>query len=72
MEYYVGIDVSLNEISICMVDSKGRIAREAKAASEPEALRDLIAGLGLPVVRIGMEASPLSQWLREGYRPRDH
>jgi len=66
MEYYVGIDVSLNESSVCVVDGKGKIVREAKAASEPEALRDLIAGVGLPVVRIGMEAGPLSQWLREG------
>ena len=49
-----------------MVDSKGMIVREAKAASEPETLCDLISGLGLPVARIGMEAGPLSQWLREG------
>jgi transposase len=66
MEYYVGIDVSLKESSVCVVDGKGKIVREAKAASEPEALRDLISGLGLPVARIGMEAGPLSQWLREG------
>src|SRR5271154_6475164 len=66
MEYYVGIDVSLKESSVCVVDGKGKIARETKTASEPEALRDLITGLRLPVVRIGMEAGPLSQWLREG------
>jgi transposase len=65
IEYYVGIDVSLKESSVCVVDSKGKIFREAKAASEPEALRDPISELGLPVVLIGMEAGPLSQWLRE-------
>lgn len=66
MEYYVGIDVSLKESSVCVVDGKGKIIREAKAASEPEALRGLISGIGFPVTRIGMEAGPLSQWLRQG------
>jgi transposase len=66
MEHYVGIDVSLEESSVCVVDGKGKIVREAKAASEPEALRDLICGIGFPVTRIGIEAGPLSQWLREG------
>ena len=38
MEYYAGIDVSLESSSICVVDATGRIVREAKVASEPEAL----------------------------------
>ena len=66
MEYYAGIDVSLKESSVCVVDTNGKIVREAKVASEPEALCDLIARLGFFVSRIGMEAGPLSQWLREG------
>jgi transposase len=66
MEYYVGIDVSLKDSSVCVVDGKGKIVREAKSASEPEALCGLISGIGFRVSRIGMEAGPLSQWLREG------
>ena len=66
MEHYAGIDVSLKESSVCVVDANGKIVREAKVASEPEALCDLIAELGFSVSRIGMEAGPLSQWLREG------
>lgn len=66
MEYYAGIDVSLKESCVCVVDSKGQIVRETKVASEPEALCALIAGLGFSLCRIGMEAGPLSQWLREG------
>jgi transposase len=66
MEKYVGIDVSLKESSVCVVDSKGKVVREVKVASDPESLRDLISGIGFPVARIGMEAGPLSQWLREG------
>ena len=38
MEYYAGIDVSLEQSSVCVVDGTGKIVREAKVASEPEAL----------------------------------
>ena len=66
MDYYAGIDVSLEQSSVCVVDATGRIVREAKVASEPEALVDFFRQLGLPVVRIGLEAGPLSQWLHAG------
>ncbi len=66
MDYYAGIDVSLEQSSVCVVDSLGKIVRETKVASEPEALQQHFADLGLPVVRVGLEAGPLSQWLREG------
>jgi transposase len=66
MEYYVGSDVSLKESSVCLVDGKGKIVREAKVASDPEALCEQISGIGFRVTRIGMEAGPLSQWLRMG------
>ena len=38
MEHFAGLDVSVNETSVCIVDDRGRIVREAKVASEPEAL----------------------------------
>src|SRR5689334_13543799 len=38
MDHYAGIDVSLEQSSVCVVDASGRIVREAKVASEPEAL----------------------------------
>ena len=66
MEHYAGIDVSLERSSVCVVDSSGRIIREIKVASEPEALVGLFAGLGVAVTRIGLEAGPLSQWLHAG------
>ena len=44
MEHYAGIDVSLERSSVCVVDSSGRIIREIKVASEPEALVGLFAG----------------------------
>ena len=66
MEHFAGIDVSLKDSSVCVVDAAGRIVREAKVASEPEALVRLFAQLGLPLARIGLEAGPLSQWLHAG------
>src|SRR5918993_1585776 len=66
MEHYAGIDVSLERSSVCVVDATGKVVREAKVASEPEALAGFFAGLGLAVTRIGLEAGPLSQWLHAG------
>lgn len=65
MEHYAGIDVSLKESSVCVVDSSGKIVHETKVASEPEGLVRHFADLGFPISRVGLEAGPLSQWLRE-------
>ena len=66
MEHYVGVDVSLELSSLCVLDVTGKIIREAKVASEPEALVAFIRGLDLGITRVGLEAGPLSQWLYEG------
>jgi transposase len=63
VDYYAGIDVSLECSSVCVVDASGKIVREGKAASEPEALSSWFGSLGLGLTRIGLEAGPLSQWL---------
>jgi transposase len=70
MDHYAGIDVSLECSSVCVVEASGKIVREAKVASAPEALIAWFSSLGFAVMRIGLEAGPLSQWLfaamREG------
>jgi transposase len=66
MDYFAAIDVSLEVSSVCVVDATGRIVREAKVASEPEALAKFFGELGFALVRIGLEAGPLSQWLHRG------
>ena len=66
MERYAGIDVSLELSSVCVVDAQGKIVKEAKVSSEPEALVSFFKGLGFPMKRIGLEAGPLSQWLHAG------
>ena len=63
MNHYAGIDVSLEASSVCVIDASGNIVREAKVASEPEALIAWFGSLGLALTRIGLEAGPLSQWL---------
>jgi transposase len=68
MNHYAGIDVSLEASSVCVIDASGKIVREAKVASEPEALIAWLGSLGLELTRIGLEAGPLSQWLYAGMR----
>ncbi|HYH20364.1 MAG TPA: IS110 family transposase, partial [Azospirillum sp.] len=66
MEHFAGIDVSLEQSSVCVMDATGKIVREAKVASEPDALVRFFAELGFPLTRIGLEAGRLSQWLYAG------
>jgi transposase len=63
MDHYAGIDVSLECSSVCVVNAEGKIVRETKVASEPEALIAWFGSLGVKLARIGLEAGPLSQWL---------
>ena len=63
MDHSAGLDVSVKETSICIVDDAGKIVREVKVASEPEALLSVLTNPGYHFKRIGLEAGPLSQWL---------
>jgi transposase len=63
MDHFAGLDVSVKETSVCIVDDTGKIVREVKVASEPEALLQVLANPAYHFKRIGLEAGPLSQWL---------
>ena len=63
MDHFAGLDVSVKETSVCIVDDTGRIVREVKVASEPEALLAVLKNPAYHFKRIGLEAGPLSQWL---------
>ena len=56
MDPYAGIDVSLDQSRICVIDARGQIIREAKVASEPEALTRFLEGLPVRPTRVGLEA----------------
>jgi transposase len=63
MDHFAGLDVSVKQTSICIVDDTGRIVREVKVPSEPEALLKVLGNQAYRFKRIGLEAGPLSQWL---------
>src|SRR6202167_3254118 len=63
MDCFAGLDFSVKETNLCIVDDAGRIVREAKVASEPEALLQVLRNRAYRFKRIGLEAGPLSQWL---------
>ena len=66
MEHYAGLDVSLDETCICIVDAEGRIFRETKVATDPAAIAAVLTAPGIKCRRVGLEAGPLSQWLFSG------
>src|ERR1700751_4979286 len=63
MDYFAGLFVSVKDKSVCIVDGTGKIVREVKVTSEPEALLAVLTKSDYHFTRIGLEAGPLSQWL---------
>src|SRR6266704_3451332 len=63
MVHFVGLDVSVKETSVCVVDDAGKVILEQKVPTEPAAIIALLTSLGATYGRIGIEAGPLSQWL---------
>ena len=69
MDHFAGLDVSVKDTSVCIVDDTGKIVREVKVASEPEALSAVLKSPAYHFKRIGLEAGPLSQWLLSALAP---
>jgi len=63
MDHFAGLDVSVKDTSVCIVDDTGKITREVKVASEPDALLTVLKNPAYHFKRIALEAGPLSQWL---------
>ena len=63
MDHFAGLDVSVKATSVCIVDDAGKVVREVKVTSEPEALLAVLKNPAYHFKRIGLEAGPLSQWL---------
>jgi transposase len=70
MERYVGMDVSLKETSICVVDGSGQIVSEGTVVSEPEAIAKYIKTKAAGAKRIGLETGPTTTWLWHELRAR--
>jgi transposase len=69
MKLYVGLDVGLEETSLCVVDSEGQTMRELKVSTEPAAIRAALEGCADRLDRVGIEASSLGIWLYRELQP---
>lgn len=66
MKHHAGLDVSVKETAVCIVDEVGKIVRETKVATEPATIMGVLCAEDLALERVGLEAGPLSQWLVNG------
>lgn len=72
MHLYAGLDVSLEKTSICVIDQDGKIVKETVAATDAEAIADVLEDHHAELVRVGLEAAPMSEWLMRGLERRGH
>src|SRR5258708_15364285 len=63
MEHYVGLDVSLKQTSICVVNQAGSVLREGVVDSDPDAIGAFVRSNAAGGVRIGLETGPTATWL---------
>jgi transposase len=63
MEHYVGLDASLKQTSICVVNQAGSVLREGVVDSDPDAIGAFVRSNAAGVVRIGLETGPTATWL---------
>jgi transposase len=63
MDYFVGLDISLETANVCIVNDAGEVLLERKIEAEPAAIDALLRNFGQPFKRVGLEAGPTSSWL---------
>jgi transposase len=66
MTLFSGLDVSVKETAVCVVDDSGKVLCERKVPTEPGDIISLLSSIGGDYGRVGIEAGPLSQWLVNG------
>jgi transposase len=66
MKQYVGLDVSLKETHICVVDESGKVIARGREATQPELLAAAIRRLAPECVLAVLETGGQSSWLRDG------
>ncbi len=78
MEPYVGLDVSLKETFVCVVDACGEVVCENSVGTTPETIAKFIEKIAKFIekkapgaVRVGLESGLLSTWLWHGLRALD-
>jgi transposase len=63
MAHYVGLDVSLKQTSICVVNQAGSVVREGAVGSDPELIAAFVRSKAPETLRIGLETGPTTTWL---------
>jgi transposase len=67
-ELFAGLDVSIEETSICVVDAEGCVLMECSASTDPDAIAKVLAPFAKKLRRVGHEAGALSPWLHPGLK----
>jgi transposase len=68
MEQYVGLDVSMKETSVCVLDQEGSVVFEGQVPSQPQAIAKMLRRRAPRAVRIALESGALSCWLWQELR----
>ena len=63
MDYFAGLDASLETVNVCIVNEGGAVLLEQKVGAEPQAIVAILKKFGRPLKRVGLEAGPTSSWL---------
>src|ERR1700683_792085 len=63
MDYFAGLDVSLEAVNVCIVDRDGSVLLKQKVGAEPQEIVAFLKEFGRPLKRVGLEAGPTSSWL---------
>jgi len=70
MEFFSGLDVSIDETAICVVDDKGEVHLRIKVATDPGAIVEALRPFLPRLRRVGHEAGSLSPWLQPELKSR--
>jgi transposase len=60
---YSGLDVSLKETAICVIDEAGKVLFEGKVATSPQIIAQCLAARAPGLIRVGLESGITSAWL---------
>lgn len=68
MEHFAGLDVSMEETAVCVVDTEGTVLMRCSVLTDPEAIATVLAPFARTLRRVGHEAGSLSPWLQPGLK----
>ncbi|KAA5602468.1 IS110 family transposase [Roseospira marina] len=64
MEFFAGLDVSIEETAVCVVDDTGDIHLQTTVETDPDAIREVLKPMLGTLCRVGHEAGALAPWLQ--------